>query len=367
MDRKKIIIKTSIKGIIVNLILVAFKALVGVLSNSVMIILDAVNNLSDALSSTITIAGTKLAAKMPDKEHPYGHGRIEYLASMFISIIIFAAGIGAFKESIEKIINPVEVNFTIPSLIVIAVAVITKFVLGIYVKKNGEKINSQSLVASGTDAFFDGVISLSTLVAAAVSMICNINLEGILGAIIAIFIFKSSIEILRETINDMIGSRIDERLSKKIKDTINSFNLVEGAYDLMIHNYGPTGMIGSVHIQVPDEMTAKEIHKLTKEIESKVYLDFNIILTIGIYAANTSDEKFARVKNDLDKIIKKHKSILQLHGFYVDTRTNSIMFDLIIDFEEKAPENIRDKVISEIKEKYPEYEYSVIIDNDYSD
>ena len=134
MDRQKLIIKTSIKGIIVNLLLVTFKAIVGFLTNSVMIILDAVNNLSDALSSTITIIGAKLAAKMPDKEHPYGHGRIEYLASMFISIIIFTAGIGAFKESIEKIIRPVHANYTIPSLIVIAVAVIVKFTLGAYVK-----------------------------------------------------------------------------------------------------------------------------------------------------------------------------------------------------------------------------------------
>jgi len=367
MDRKKTIIKTSINGIIVNLILVAFKAIIGFLANSVMIILDAVNNLSDALSSTITIAGAKLAAKNPDKEHPYGHGRIEYLASMIIAVIIFAAGLGAFKESIEKIINPVSANYSVISLVVIAVAVATKFILGIYVKNTGRKINSQSLVASGTDALFDGVISLSTLVAAGVSMIWHINLEGILGAIIAVFIFKSSIEILKETVSDMIGSRVDEDLAKKLKETINSFEIVQGVYDLILHNYGPTGMIGSVHIQVPDEMTAKEIHVLTKTIETKVYKEFNIILTIGIYAANTSDEKFAKLKKDLDEIVKKYKSILQLHGFYVDTRTNNIMFDLIIDFDEKDPKDVRDSVISEIKEKYPEYEYSVIIDNDYSD
>ncbi len=367
MERKKLIIKTSIKGIIVNIMLVIFKAMVGFFTNSVMIILDAVNNLSDALSSIITIVGAKLAAKMPDKEHPYGHGRIEYLVSMFISIMIFAAGIGAFKESIEKIIRPVHANYTIPSLIVIAVAVIVKFVLGIYVKNTGEKINSQSLIASGTDAFFDGVISISTLIAAIVSMKWGFNLEGILGAIIAIFIFKSSIEILKATINDMIGSRIDEKLAKKIKETINSFDVVEGAYDLILHNYGPTGMIGSVHIQVPDEMTAKEIHMLTKQIETKVYLEFNIILTIGIYAANTSDEKCAIIKNDLDEIIKKYNSIKQLHGFYVDTRTKKIMFDLIIDFDEKDQKGVRDSVICEMRKKYPEYDYTVIIDNDYSD
>lgn len=367
MDRQKSIIKTSIKGIVVNLILVAFKATVGFLANSVMIVLDAINNLTDALSSTITIVGTKLASKLPDKQHPYGHGRIEYFASLIIAVIIFTAGIGAFKESIENIIKPVNPTYSIAFLIVITVAVVTKFILGVYVKNTGKKINSQSLVASGTDAIFDGVLSLSTLVAAVISMIWKINLEGVLGAIISIFIFKSSFEILKETVNDMIGSRIDEELAKEIKETINSFEEVEGAYDLILHNYGPTGMIGSVHIQVPDDMTAKQIHRLTKEIETKVYLDFNIILTIGIYAANTSDEKFSKVKECLEEIIKKYESILQLHGFYVDTRTNMIMFDLIIDFDEKNPKEIKDKVIAEIKEKYPEYDYNVIIDNDYSD
>ena len=367
MDRQKTIIKTSIKGIIVNLLLVTFKGIVGFLSNSFMIVLDAINNLSDALSSTITIIGAKLAGKMPDKEHPYGHGRIEYLASMAIAVIIFMAGFGALKESIEKIIKPTQPNYSIWSLIVIATAVIVKFVLGGYVKKTGKKINSQSLIASGIDAIFDGVISLSTLLAAIISILWRVNLEGILGIIISIFILKSSIEILKETTNDMIGSRIDEELAKKIKETISTFDKVQGAYDLMLHNYGPTGFIGSVHIQVPDEMTAKEIHMLTKEIETKIYSDFNIILTIGIYAANTSDKKIAKLKKDLDDIVSQYNSIIQLHGFYVDAKTNNIIFDLIIDFDEKEPTKIKDSVVEKIKEKYPEYDYSVIIDNNYSD
>ena len=215
MERQKTIIKTSILGIIVNLILVAFKAIIGILVNSIAIILDAVNNSGDAMSSIITIIRTKLSGKAPDKKHPYGHGRIEYFAAVIIAIILVIAGVTAFKESFEKIINPIHANYSIASLIIIIVAIIVKFVYGRYVKKIGKEINSQSLIAAGTDAFMDSILSLTTLIAALISLIWNISLEGYLGVIISIIIIKSSIEILKETIDSMIGERADPELSKK--------------------------------------------------------------------------------------------------------------------------------------------------------
>ncbi len=367
MERKKIIIKTSIQGILVNLVLVIFKAIVGLIANSIVIVLDAVNNLSDAMSSIITIIGTKLASKAPDKKHPYGHGRIEYFASVIIGVIVLLAGVTALKESIEKIINPTKASYTIASLIIIGVAVVVKFFFGRYVKKVGESINSGSLVASGSDALFDAVLSLSTFIAAVISMIWGISIEGILGAIIAVIILKSSVEILKDTIDEMIGTRIDGELSKKIKDLVNSFDEVEGAYDLLLHNYGPDGMMGSIHIQIPDDMTAKQIHILTRDIEMKVYKELNILLTVGIYASNNSDENYLEIRKDINKIIAKYENILQMHGFYVDSKKSMIMFDIVIGFEEKKPESLRDKVVEELKILHPEFDYYVIIDNDFSD
>ncbi|WP_198923193.1 cation diffusion facilitator family transporter [Methanosphaera sp. WGK6] len=273
MDRDKKIINTSIIGIIVNLILVAFKATIGILVNSIAITLDAVNNLTDALSSIITIIGTKLAGRAPDKDHPYGYGRIEYFSSVIIAVIILWAGLTALQESFPKIFAPDVTGYTTVSLIIIAVAVVVKFVLGRYVKGIGEDINSQALVASGSDAFFDSILSLSTLVAAIISLIWNISLEGILGVIIAIVIIKASIEMLQETVNSMIGSRIDSELSLKIKDKINSFDKVHGSYDLVLHNYGPEQSIGSVHIEVDDTLTAKQIHVLSNMISGTIYDD----------------------------------------------------------------------------------------------
>lgn len=172
---------------------------------------------------------------------------------------------------------------------------------------------------------------------------------------------------LKETLNSVIGTRVDEKLSKKIKETINEFNEVKGVYDLILHSYGPTQMIGSVHIEVDDDMTAKQIHSLTRTIEGKVFKELGIILTIGIYASNTSDEETFKIKKELEEIIKKYETILQLHGFYVDTINNTIMFDLMIDFNEKKAVEVKDKVIEEISSKYPEYKYSAVIDKDFSD
>lgn len=366
MEREKKIIRTSIVGILVNLVLVVFKAIIGVIVNSIAIILDAVNNLTDVVSSIVTIVGTKLANKAPDKEHPFGHGRIEYFTSEIVSAIVLLAGITAIKESIEKIINPAETNYSIISLVIIAVAVIVKFVFGRYVKKVGKKVNSQSLIASGQDAFMDSILSFTTLVAAIINYIWHLNLEGYLGVIIGIVIIKSAIEILKETVNEMIGQRADNEIAKKIKTEVNSYKEVQGAYDLTLHNYGPSKTIATVHIQVRDDMTAEEIHELTREMTVNIFKKYGILITIGIYAANDKGE-FGEIQRELARIIKEYSDIKQVHGFYVNKVNNNIYFDLIIDFECETPEQTKEEIIRKIKEKYPQYEYNVILDADFSD
>ena len=365
MDRNKKIIKTSIIGIITNFILVIFKFVIGLITNSIAIILDALNNLTDVLSSIITIVGTKLAEKAPDKKHPYGHGRIEYFTSVIISVIVLIAGITAGKESIEKVIHPEEVEYSIISLVIIAVAVIVKFIMGKYVKSIGKKLNSQSLVASGQDAFMDSILSFTTLIAGIINCIWKISIEGFLGAVISIIIIKSAIEILRNTVDSMLGERADKDLVEKIKKTLTSFEEVQGAYDLNLHNYGPSKIIASVHIQVRNDMTAEEIHILTREIEYKIYKEYGIALTIGIYAANDKGE-FGEMKKELAKIIKGYSSILQVHGFYVNKANKNVYFDLILDFDEKNKEQVLKDVIAEMKNKYKEYNFNVILDSDIS-
>ncbi|AMD17384.1 cation diffusion facilitator family transporter [Methanobrevibacter sp. YE315] len=363
MTRQDKIVKTSIIGIVVNLILVAFKATIGILVNSIAITLDAVNNLTDALSSIITIIGTKLAGKAPDKSHPYGYGRIEYFSSVIIAAIVLWAGITALMESWPKIFNPDVTSYTTVSLIIIAVAVVVKFLLGRYVKGVGESINSQALVASGSDAFFDAILSFSTLLAAIISIFFHISLEGILGVIISLVIIKASIDMLRETIDSMIGERVDSELSKKIKDSICEVPGIYGAYDLTLHNYGPEQMQGSVHIEVDDSLSALDIHTLTRNLAYKIYEEFSIILTFGIYSRN---DKYKDIREDLEKIADEYEEVIEIHGFLVSEEKKLATFDIIVDFDADR-EKIKGEIISKIKAKHPEFDYFIIDDYDVSD
>lgn len=365
IDRDKKIIKISVSGIVVNVFLVFFKAIVGLLSNSIAIILDAVNNLSDALSSIITIIGTVLSGKKPNKKHPYGYGRIEYFSSVIIAVIIMIAGLTSIKESVEKIIHPDGTNYSKMTLIVIIVAVLVKFFFGKYVKKQGEKLKSGSLIASGSDAVSDAFLSFSTFVAAIVNILFKISLEGYLGVIISLIILRSSIKLLGETLDEIIGRRADTNLIEQLQKKILSYDKVLGVYDMTLHNYGPNKNIATAHIQVDDEMKAKEIHRLTRKIMIDVYTELGIIVTLGIYASNDDDE-YKKLKKYINDLIAENESIIQMHGFYVDEDAKAVSFDVIFNFEEENVNQIVNDMKLKLKEKFPKYDYSVIVDTDYS-
>ena len=364
--RNKKIVKISIQGILVNVILVIFKSIIGFITNSISIVLDAVNNLTDVLSSVITIIGTKIASKKPDKEHPYGHGRAEYFASIIISIIILGAGLTALNESCSKIISGATANYDIISLIIIFVGIFVKFFFGNYVKNEGKKLNSSSLVASGIDAIGDSVIASSTFVGAIISYIWHISLEGYIGVIISAMIIKTAIGILKETVDQMIGVRADSNLTKKLRKLINSYDNVLGVYDLTLHNYGPNSMIATAHIDVLESITAKEIHRLTREIATDVYDRYGIIITIGIYASNKKN-KYHNIKNYLEEQVNEYENILEIHGIYVDEDIKEVSFDVIFDFDEENQNQIINELKNKLKEKFPDYDYNIIMDKDISD
>ncbi len=366
MDREKSIVKVSLQGIGMNLFLVIFKAIVGLIANSISIILDALNNFSDMISAIITIIGAKLSNKAPDKEHPFGHGRIEYFTAVAISLIVTGAGFMALRESIVKIFEPVKADYKISTLIVVIMAIIVKLLFAKHVKKAGEKLNSQSLIATGADAFMDAILGLSTLVGAIISIVWNLSIEGYIGAIISIFILKSAFEILRETINTMIGERIDPTLSKTLKEKINSYEGVHGTYDLMLHSYGPDKLIGSAHITVKDSMTARDIHGLTRMITEDIYDEYGIILTLGVYALNDSEE-VSVIKTEVDDILKEYPDIIGTHGFYINEQNKRMSFDIIFDFKCKEQEKIKSEIKQKIRTKYPDYRTHVQIDTDVSD
>lgn len=367
-SRGKIIVRTSVIGIIANVFLAAFKAVIGLLSNSIAIIMDAVNNISDAGSSLITIIGTKLAGREPDKKHPFGYGRVEYLSAMVISVIVLYAGVTSLVESIKKIITPDVPDYSTVSLIIVGAAVVVKIVLGRYVKSVGKKVNSTSLINSGEDATLDSVISASTLVAAAIFLIFDISLEAWLGAIISLVIIKSGFEMIKETISQILGERNDPELAKSIKGTVTSFKDVQGAYDLVLNNYGPDTWNGSIHIEVPDTYSADRLDQLLRSIQVKVYEEHQVILTaIGVYSVNTKDDEIRAAYKKVKDAVLSHKYIRQMHGFYMDKEKKTMRFDIVVSFDAEDRRAVYEKVLEDVGKIYPGYELQVAMDTDFSE
>ena len=367
LSRDAVIIRTSVVGIVTNIFLAAFKAVIGIASNSIAVILDAVNNLSDALSSIITIVGTKLAGKLPDKKHPLGYGRIEYLSALIVSGIVLYAGITAAVESVKKIIHPEKPDYSAVSLVIIAVAVVVKIVLGRYVKKKGEAVKSEALVASGTDALSDAVLSASVLASALVYLASGISLEAWVGAVISVMIIRSGIEMISETLDKVLGTRADRETTGRIKQLLTEEPEVRGAYDLIINNYGPDKNYASVHLELPDTMTVAQLDDLTRRVGTKVYRETGVILAgVGAYSYNTGDNEAARIQNDVRKRVLSHDWAVQMHGFYLEEEKKHMRFDVVFSFDIDPKDGLA-SLYDEIRQAYPDYAVVIVPDVDVSD
>ena len=366
--REKIVIRTSAISIASNILLASFKTIVGFLSNSIAIISDAINNLSDALSSIITIVGTKLAGKAPDRKHPYGYGRIEYMTSLIVSAIVLYAGVTALIESVKKIVYPELPEYSTVTLITLIAAILVKFVLGMYVKNKGKAVNSDSLVASGSDALNDALLSISVLLSAVLYLLFKIDLEAYVGAVLALFIINTGIALIKESVDNVLGVRVESSLTNSIKKDIAKEENVQGVYDLLLNDYGPDKYLGSVHIEVVDTLTVAEVDKLSRKITKKIFEKYGVILhTIGVYSINTKDKHVIEVHKDIRDIVLSHEGVLQMHGFYIDDNDKTISLDIIFDFNIKEKEELYKTIYDEIKSKYKDYKINITLDIECSD
>ena len=367
-QRSKQIIRVSFIGIITNVILAGFKFVVGFLANSVAIMIDALNNASDVLSSVITIIGTKLAGRPADKQHPYGHGRVEYLSAAVISAIVLYAGITALIESASKILHPEVPEYSAATLAVVVAGVLVKVVLGRYVSREGGRLSSDALKDSGQDALMDAAVSTATLAGALAFLGLGLNLEAWLGAFISFVIIKAGVDMFRETTSKILGERAESELTQSIKATVCETEGVFGAYDLILTNYGPDRLMGSVHIEVPDNWTADKIDVVSREIMQRVYRKHNIFISaVGVYSHNLSNDEVKEIRSSVTRAVMSQDYVLQLHGFYCDTQEKYIRFDIVLDFAAPDAEEVRRKVIGSVSELYPDYKLVIQIDSDYSD
>ncbi len=367
MSRSQEIIRTSWIGIVTNVLLAGFKAAVGVLSSSVAIVMDAVNNLSDALSSVITIVGTKLSQRPADRKHPFGFGRIEYFSAISIAVIVLSAGITSLIESVKKIFDPTEPDYTTTTLVVIVVAIVVKLVLGQYVKRKGEQLKSDALTASGSDALFDAIITLATLVSAGVMLLWGVSLDGILGALISILIIKAGIEMLASPVNELLGTSIPAELTSEIKKEVTAFEGVHGVFDLTLHNYGPDVKIGSLHINVYDTMSAHEIHRLSRKISTYMFEKHGIIMTVGIYAIATGDNRRAELQSKVMQTLAAHQEIVQVHGFLYSEKDRMLSVDVVPDISVHDDAALISQLTGEIQSLAPQMQTVIVVDHNYSE
>lgn len=281
-NRIEKITRASWLGVALNLILVIIKAVLGATAGSVSILTDAVNNLTDTMSAIVTLVGVKLARKKPDRKHPHGHGRIEYIAATVVGLIILGVGVMAALESLPKIAQPTVAKYSIWTVVIISMTVIAKLIYGRYLRRVGKATKSRSLEGSGIDALFDALLSFGTLAGAAVSLLLNISIDGWIGLAISVFIVRSAFEILSEGLTDIIGRRVDERLTRKIRERIRETEGVKRIKSLVLHDYGPEDVSGVVKIEVSRRMTMGELAKLSEEIEKKIKEEFGVKLVVGV-------------------------------------------------------------------------------------
>lgn len=353
---------SSVVGIFCNIILFTAKFVMGTVANSISIISDGFNNLSDCASCVVTLFGYKLAAKPADKDHPFGHGRFEYLTSLIIAMVIMLVGVELFTDSIDKVIHPDEVTFSYMVLITLIISIGVKIWMSLFNRKLGNKINSGIMLATAKDSMNDVIATCATIIALIASVCTKAPVDGVMGILVSLFILISGFGIIRETVDELLGQPADEELVEKIKELVGENPYALGMHDLIIHSYGPGNLIGSVHIEVDGKGNIMEIHDVIDELERDIYEELNIRMTIHMDPVEMDNEYLNECKVMMNGIIEEIDKELSLHDFRVvsgPSHTN-LIFDLVIPhgctLSEKEIKNMISKKLEGRETKY----YAVI-------
>ena len=366
IERNRAIIQTSVFGIVGNLVISVFKLYAGVVANSVSIIADGVNNITDSLSAVITIIGTKLSEREPDREHPFGYGRIEYLSSLTIGIIILYAGLHALQESVLRILRPQPVSYTWLTMLVVLAGLIIKLAIGLYTKKAGKRLDSEALIASGADAVNDSTGSAAILLAALVYLATGFSIEAWVGAAIAILIAANGIHTLRITAHGILGEPAELEKVNAVRDAILTFPEVEGVYDIVIHSYGREKLLGSAHIEVHDTYTVAWVDNLQRAIIRKVKKDTGVeMLGLSIYAINTRSEAAIKAREEVRAAVRETEGALEMHGFYIDNVDKTMNFEVMLQYGTRSRESLHDELLQKLQKKFPEYHIHIRVEPDF--
>ncbi len=361
----------GIVGIIANLMLFIVKLSVGLITSSISIMADAFNNLSDMASSVITIVGFKLASIPPDKEHPFGHGRLEYISALIVAFMVMMVGFQFIKSSIDRVINPVAVKFELIPFILLIVSIFIKLWLSVFNKFIGNKINSSALKAAGVDALGDVFTSSTVVIAFFASKYTTLPIDGYAGVLVSLGILYAGYNLVKETISPLLGEAPDPELVESINSMILSYEHIQGVHDLIVHNYGVSKTIASVHAEIPADIDIMTIHDVIDEAEREISKKLKIHLVIHMDPVCIKCEEVAKAKQEVEKIIKYNPVIKSMHDFRVIGKgeKKNLIFDVVVDHEKlhkiMTEEELKKQIKKCIKDIHPEYECVITIDKDY--
>lgn len=367
--RAKYGILSSVTGIIVNILLSAVKLIIGIFANSISIISDALNNVTDAGSSIVTMIGFKVSQKKIDKDHPWGHGRMEYITAFIVDILIVLVGVELFKSSFDKIINPTLPDISTVTIVILVIAVLTKLWLFLFYNKIAKTIDSAAIKGNAYDSISDSISTFVVLLSAIVAKIFGISIDGYASILVAIFILFTGFKALKETIDLLLGMKPDTEFVEKLEEFTKKYEMISGIHDIMVHDYGPGRKIVSFHAEVPANCDICKAHDMIDQMEQDIYDEFNCITTIHMDPIVTDDEEINEMRKRTEEIVKEINPEFSIHDFRMTDggdRVN-LIFDLVISPDTKMDreelKNMVQQKIHSVNDKYyavPKIENSYI-------
>lgn len=364
-SRESIIAMTSGLNIVMNLIVASFKVLVGYLASSIAITSEGINNFSDVATSVLTLLGTKLASKHPDENHPFGYGRIEYLTGLVIAVMILVTGIETLKSAVELIFHPAPLSFSALSIAVVAVSCVIKFVMGVYTIKMGKKAESSALEAVGLDCRNDSFVSIVTIISAFVFIFAHISIDAYVGIFTSLLIIKAGVDVLKDTLSEILGRPGEKELAAALYKEIRRTDGIINAADMMLHNYGPDSYSGSVNIEIDHKKTVGEIYQFIHELQLRIMHEYHVTMVFGIYAVNNDEPFMKEIRKNVSVFVKETEHVKSFHAVYVNTETNTLYCDLIVDYDLRDWDGLRQKFMDYIKPLYPDKEIELVIETEY--
>ena len=363
-SREGIISVTSVLGILANLLIAAVKVVIGLLASSIAIMSEGVNNASDALTSVLALIGTKLAGKHPDEKHPFGYGRIEYLTSLVIAVLILVTGVEMLTSSVKLVFAPEEMSISILSLIIIAVSALIKFFLGIYTIRMGKKADSSTLEAVGIDCRNDSFISVITI-SAVIFLVFRLSIDAYVGIFTSLIIIKAGLEVLRDTVGDLLGRPGEKELANKLYKEIRSTDGILNAADMMLHNYGPDAYSGSVNVEIDQSKSVGDVYQFLHELQLRIMHEYHVTMVFGVYAVDNDREYSKELRRTVGQFVTSHEHVKSFHAVYLDPHSDKLYCDLVVDYNLRDWEPLKEEFSAYMKEKCPDKTLELTIETEF--